>query len=291
MRWRFTEALAVASVIFGLTLPCVAFAQEQTRVGNTSTYCAAQTVVGATTCKPEEQSPKKVSRPPTPKPISQSPAAPSPEDPMVGGVRESEVTEFLANHGKPSREAVRALLNPTDQNIASMLKVERSQLAIAAYVGQRRVELTKASTSANGPELRQSDLPEIIGMRLSVVVGPDCQGCEQFLPIVNQVVTEFPSVDARIGVVGMGDAKLFISKMANLGVFLPSTAFELKRARSLGITRLPAFIVGDTRYGREAVVSEIPTTALELVQLLISIRRESERSRLDEVGQKRGVAN
>lgn len=256
-----------------------AMAQDQTVIGSTMTHCASPTFVGATQCT------DKPSKPAPPPPVTSKRVAPAKNsseqresvgDLVVGGVKESEVNEFLANYGKPSRQAVRALLNPSDDNIASMLKVEKSQLAIAAYTAQRRVELSQlAGASAN--ELSQADLPALIGMRLTVLVTADCKGCEKFLPIVNQLVTEFPSVDARIGVIGMGDPKEFVIKAAELGVYLPVAKVAVERVRQLRLEALPAILVGDTRYQGDPAVLGAVSSALDLERAVVQVRRANEK--------------
>ena len=59
--------------------------------------------------------------------------------PMIGGVSDDDIQAFLANHGKPPIEAVRALLNPTDENIRALVAQKKRQLLIAAYVAERLV--------------------------------------------------------------------------------------------------------------------------------------------------------
>ena len=54
---------------------------------------------------------------------------------------EARVEAFLQQYGKPPREAVRALLDPTDENIAAWLRVQRRTVSIAAYVAGRMTEL------------------------------------------------------------------------------------------------------------------------------------------------------
>lgn len=54
---------------------------------------------------------------------------------------DTEVAAFLADYGKPPREAVRALLDPTDENIAAWMQAQQKTLAISAYVAQRLTAL------------------------------------------------------------------------------------------------------------------------------------------------------
>jgi thiol-disulfide isomerase/thioredoxin len=281
MQCRSIKCLGIATAITLVMVPLIASGQDQFKVGTTSSYCASPTVIGPTQCQIPPAPPKppkpsaKANRPPaTPETKPQSDA---PSDPIVGDVKESEVNDFLANYGKPSREAVRAILNPTDENIASLLKVERSQLAVTAYTAQRRVELTQATQAKPSSELSQADLPSLIGMRVTVIVSTECKGCEQILPLVNQLVTEFPSVDARLGVIGAFDAKQFVQKTAVLGVYLPTAKVSVDRAHQLNLDTLPAIIVGDIRYPGEAVLSEPIESALDLERAVVEVRRRNEK--------------
>jgi len=274
---NYTKILRIATFLLALG-PVLAQAQDPTKIGSTLNHCSSPTVVGTTQCTDPAVKPKPVEQP---KPVSKrvKAAAEQPEpssDPVIGGVKESEVNDFLANYGKPSREAVRAILNPSDENISAMLRVEKSQLAVTAYTAQRRTELLQlAPTQRN--ELSQSDLPSLIGMRITVLVGTDCKGCAKVLPQVNQLVAEFPSVDARIGVVGMNDPKEFVVKTADLGVYLPVAKVSAERLKQLRVESLPAILVGDTRYPAEpAVVGDIDS-ALDLERAVVQVRKTNER--------------
>lgn len=279
MRYPFANrAVRSAIAMSAVVVLNIASAQDQMKVGSISTHCASPLIVGVTRCGADEPAPPK----PMPKDLPKRsqltpPKSDAAVDPVIGGVKESEVNEYLANYGKPPKEAVRAILNPSDENISAMLKVERSQLAVVAYTAQRRTELTQSQLKSKDSGLSLADLPNLIGMRLVVMVSPDCRDCERVLPIVQQLVTEFPSVDARIGVLGLSDPKQFVLKTAALGVFLPSSRVSAERLRQLGISELPSIVVGDTRFNREAVLSEPVENALDLQRMTVQIRMENER--------------
>jgi hypothetical protein len=56
-------------------------------------------------------------------------------------VSEAQVDAFLQQWGKPPREAVRALLDPSDENILAWIGSQRSTLSVARYVATRMTEL------------------------------------------------------------------------------------------------------------------------------------------------------
>ena len=54
---------------------------------------------------------------------------------------DAEISAFLGDYGKPPREAVRALLDPTDDNIRAWIRAQQRTLAVAAYVARRMTAL------------------------------------------------------------------------------------------------------------------------------------------------------
>lgn len=301
MRWVFDKfGAAVTSAVEGILIAMLilsanaAVAQEHTKVGVTSIDCSAPTIVGTTQCgRKEPEKPKEKSKPSykhQAAPAAQSPAGDGAKtDVVIGGVKESEVDRYLANYGKPPREAVRALLNPTDDNIAALLKKEAEQFAIVAYVAQRRTELTQAAQAGGQGEssqLNPNDLPSLIGMRVTVLVPADCANCAHTLRSVHQLVTEFPSVDGRIGVVGNYEQREFLLKTSSLGIFLPIVQIGNERIRQLGIRKLPAMIIGDTRFQTESVLQDEVNSALELEMKLVAYRKLNEKAAASKAGAK-----
>ena len=76
-------------------------------------------------------------------PRTAAPRAP-PAPPAVSEPADADVERYLAGHGRPPREVARALLDPSDANIAAMMRRLQRDQAIAAYVGQRMTELAQA---------------------------------------------------------------------------------------------------------------------------------------------------
>ena len=87
-------------------------------------------------------------------------------DALPGGAKDSEATQlatreishaaaleqrvnaFLADWGKPSREAVRALLEPSDENIQRMVGKHRETIALAAFVSARMTQMQQEGAGA-----------------------------------------------------------------------------------------------------------------------------------------------
>ncbi len=56
---------------------------------------------------------------------------------------DERISAFLADYGKPPRYAVRALLDPTDDNIRAWIRAQQKTLAAAAYVARRMTALQR----------------------------------------------------------------------------------------------------------------------------------------------------
>ena len=57
--------------------------------------------------------------------------------PGTAAVTEIQIDAFLQQYGKPPREAVRALLDPSDDNIRAWLRARRRTLDVARYLADR----------------------------------------------------------------------------------------------------------------------------------------------------------
>ena len=76
--------------------------------------------------------------------------APSPSASAAGSSpsssMEAAIDEYLASFGKPPRAAVRALLDPSDENVAALLAEQRRQESRAAQVAARLTRLRQHET-------------------------------------------------------------------------------------------------------------------------------------------------
>lgn len=191
---------------------------------------------------------------------ARTPASPTPDLSPARDKLDQEVDAFVANHGKPSREAARALLDPTDDNIAAMLRRLQRDQAIAAYVGQRMTEMQQADPTLAAPSNAvPMDLPAFSGIRLLLITQPQCERCDRAAQALQRLVAMYPTLDARIGVAGLRDARALIQEMARTGVTLPTSAAEetlLQRVRLVP----PFLIVADVRRQREGYVVDVEDT-------------------------------
>jgi hypothetical protein len=115
---------------------------------------------------------------------------------------EAAVDEFLAVYGKPSREAARALIDPSDENIAAMVRKEDERIAIAAYVGRRMTELRARRPAEETPEIDSSALPAMIQMQAFLVAATGDPAGVAAAHRLDQLAAAFASLDARLIWVG-----------------------------------------------------------------------------------------
>ncbi len=199
---------------------------------------------------------------PAPMAVAADPAAPS----------DADIDRYIASHGKPPREVARALLDPSDANIAAMMRRLQRDQAIAAYVGQRMTELAQSDPSlqaAGGSA--PADLPSFSGLRLVLVTRPDCAACDRGAQALQQLVAAYPTLDARVAVAGARDAQQIVQEMARSGVTLPTTAAPDALLARIGRAP-PWLLVADVRQQREGLLSA-DADAAQLRQALLAFRR------------------
>lgn len=182
-----------------------------------------------------------------------SPSHPTTPTPVKRGTEE-EIDSWLANHGKPSREAARAILDPTDENIAAMARRIRQDSAVAAYVAQRMTTLQEVDSGliALNPQFNSEDLPMLAGMRVVLHVATGCRTCETAAIMMQRLVAESPVLDVRVVMHGIKSGNELMLEMARLGITLPTTIAGPESAKFS--KAVPIAVVADTRQGKEALI-------------------------------------
>ena len=168
---------------------------------------------------------------------------------------ERDVDQYLAEYGKPPRSAVRALLNPTDGNIAAMRSDQLRREIVAAYVAQR---LTQIGTGPLEPPRPGSgayaELPYFIGMTIAAYVPAECASCAELYRMLRQFMEQNPAVDLQLMVVGEPGGANPLSAMLDGGLPVPVSGLTGEQASARGISTLPAVEVRDTRNGRRRLL-------------------------------------
>jgi hypothetical protein len=195
-----------------------------------------------------------------------APASPPSKSPVT----EAEIDAYLANYGKPPREAVRAILDPTDENIrAYRQRIEREQ-AVAAYIAQRMGELMKQEAPA---ATTARDLPALGAMRAVLHAGPNCAECDRAALLLQQLVAAYPTLDARVVYHGIGGRNALLLETARAGVTLPASLAESGTPRPAG--KLPQLALADLRAGAEGWLTYVRDYA-QLREALLAFRRANE---------------
>jgi hypothetical protein len=141
---------------------------------------------------------------------------------VIGGVSDQEVDDFLQRWGKPSSEAVRASLNPTDENIQAMRKKNLSDLSLAAYIANRSGQLNPAGASAIAVEpLGAGEAPALNRMKVILYTNLKCAVCDSQLTALQTLLAQAPMLDASVAVTSAMSEKELIVELARLGLTLP----------------------------------------------------------------------
>jgi len=186
-----------------------------------------------------------------------------------GGI-DRAIDQFLTNYGKPPRSAVRALLDPSDRNIAAMQADQVRQEIVAAYVAQRLTELQ--SSAAGRVDARghvPDDLPSFVGMRLIAYVPAGCRTCAALYRMLRVFIESAPIAEVQLAVVDAQqvdpahvspehvdpehvDAELEV--MLDSALPLPAKVMSETQAAARGISSLPALELDDSRSGRRRLL-------------------------------------
>ena len=197
--------------------------------------------------------------------------------PAAAPALEARVDDFLAAFGKPPREAARALLEPTDENIAAMLRKEDERLAIAAYVGQRMTALRNRPTPAApaGAPLAPdaTSLPAMIQMEATVVAAADDPDGVVAAHRLDAVAAAYPSLAAHLTWIGTLSAREGAVAAAAASIALPvHVAPPVEREATE-----PFIQLHDLRYGLERRLPARGTSTAGLRDAIVALRALGER--------------
>ncbi len=246
------------------------------QLGPQDRSCLSSFAVGYSNCPVEDMPPPKAQPiEPTSKPEAAKPTGTATAvvpKPHTAGVTEADVDAYLQNYGKPTRESARAMLDPTDENIAAMARSVRQQTATASYVAGRMTSLQQIDPGlvAINPAFSSEDLPYLSGMRVVLHTSVGCSECDKAVVMLQRLVAESPILDARVVVHGASDPKSLLMEMGRVGITLPAThatPSQLKFAKYV-----PVALVADTRYGKEEIGTEFRNTQ-EFRTWLANIRK------------------
>jgi hypothetical protein len=187
--------------------------------------------------------------------------------------REREVDEFLAQYGKPPRSAVRALLDPSDENIAAMQAEQVHREIVAAYIAQRLTEMQTANGEID-PRGNKADLmlSHFVGVSIVAYVPADCGSCREMYRMLRRFARNNPAADVRLAVISETNGRAPLSALLTGQLSLPASTLSPTQAAERGIVSYPVLEVDDARTGERRLLSpDIDAEALrDLVIALCS---------------------
>ncbi len=119
-----------------------------------------------------------------------------------GAANDAAIDAFLASYGKPPREAVRALLDPSDENIRALLQKREETIAVASFLAERMSELRNLE---HAPSLRATGGPAgppMLQVRITLYERPGQDAVEPAIESIRSRVERFPLLKAQVGLVG-----------------------------------------------------------------------------------------
>lgn len=196
--------------------------------------------------------------------------APAPDPGPVPPVDEEQVDRYLADYGKPPREAVRALLDPTDANIAAWAVRQRQTMAVAAYVAARLTELqARLAADREGADLGPAlPLPAVSQMRVTLFLDANDAVSLEAVRALEQVASRYPSIQARLVHVGATPRQSALLWVARLATALPLSIAPAQEPRP----ELPSLLLEDLRAGSRMLAPLHTMNAAELLRLIVSSR-------------------
>lgn len=191
-------------------------------------------------------------------------------------VSDAQVTEYLAQYGKPPREAVRALLDPSDTNIAAWIRKERQLVSVAGYLASRMTELG-LSAGGERPLPGPTDdrrWPAMLQMRATVFFKSGDPISLQAVRTLQSVVNRYPSIDGRLVLVGRPTNDRLNASLANLNALLPISVAESDTMTDIS---LPSLLIEDLKYRISERISAADVTTNQMCDDIAALRAVAEK--------------
>ncbi len=190
---------------------------------------------------------------------------------------EEQVDAFLAAYGKPPREAVRALLDPSDVHIRAMLQKQQETLAVAAYVASRLSAMQQQVRGAPEAASEQAeDLPDFLQMRVTLVQRPRDPESRAVLQALRALVLRVPALQAQVALVGVFDAQRLRAELVQIDAPL---AVAVAGPQTLEGRETPFLQIEDLRNRRSQIIDARDLRDMDVAQLrlaIVSLRRVSD---------------
>jgi hypothetical protein len=197
-------------------------------------------------------------------------------DPDDGtSVNEAQVTRYLEQYGKPPREAVRALLDPSDSNIAAWIRKQRQIVSTASYVASRMTDMQSrlAAEFPPSPLLPLSQLPAMMQVRATLYLSSADAPSLRAARALQQLVAQYPSVDGRMVQVDVPADRTPSRWLAQLDTLLPASITARGHADDLPV---PSLVIEDLRHGTSSHLGIEGITPQRIRDEIVALRERAE---------------
>lgn len=184
---------------------------------------------------------------------------------------EAKVDAYLASYGKPPREAVRALLDPTEENIRAYLQAQQQTLSIAAYVAARMSALRSMDQGLGAPQISPSEIALLSQMRVTLFQSAGETRSEKAIQAMRFLAQRVPSLQTTVQLVGGFTSHDLSETLAHLGAFL---GVGLAASGRVDPDRLPLLQLEDLRSHARLQVDPSSVSPASLRDALLALRRD-----------------
>jgi hypothetical protein len=196
---------------------------------------------------------------------------------------EAQVDAYLAGFSKPPREAVRALLDPSDTNIRAMVRKQDETLAVAAYVAARMTQIQRESAQAQPPgdSMPAADLPALMQMSVTLFQRLGDAEAQPVRDALRALAQEVPALHAQVALVGIFSAQELRAALANVGAPLAAIAV---RPDACAVEALPFLRIEDLRFRQVREIEARQLSSGQIHSLIVALRTEARRAALSAPG-------
>ncbi len=222
--------------------------------GADTSHCRSALHIGPVACSP-----------PMPDPLRPG-SGPRPDSDPI----EAQVDAFLAQYGKPPREAIRALLDPSDANIRAYLRRQQETLALVSFVAARMSALQATGATADAPRPLPGELSAYRQVRVTLVTVPADPQSGAALQALRQLATQVPALQAGVALAGRFSPPQLRRELARIEPPLVATATD---PTAVDATILPLVRIEDLRNRRTVAIDARGLTRDALAQVIVAMRR------------------
>jgi hypothetical protein len=184
---------------------------------------------------------------------------------------EHRVDAFLSDYGKPPREAIRALLEPTDDHVRALLQKQQETIALASYLASRMTALRALEPRPAVVDFRSDpgNSTAVLGMRVTLFEHPQDPEAAQAQGALEAFAAAYPALRAGVALVGTFSAR---DLRREISLVRPPLAVATIRPDQCDAQALPFVLIEDARNGRAVQVPASDLTASDLRARILALR-------------------